>query len=811
MDANRNKLTPDTHTGAMGSAHPELQAPETVRDDPEYHKHTQTAKALKDTATHTHVSQSKLRTGIPYIWIGTDSKVQKIWDELDRKRNLQSAVVTRGTDRFINVCKQHKIPFEHHDIYREWLLQTQNSSQGGKLKPRELPIERGNRLPPHLILPKPSGSEWQELKRKRFNPHNNNTGENKEAANTAITIIRKELQQQKQAFRATGVINLKATDEQHWSQQMFTEPTEDHDLPENVANAAKRKKKRESHTGEPTDTREALEHPERGRLWAESMDEEINGLTKMGVLDHGYTLQDLRNLGITSQPVPLGLYHTHKKDKEGEVNRLKTRAAVKGHRGNMQKGIHFWDTFAPTPGEDTARILQCLTLRHNLTRRCGDIEKAYCWAKVPPGELIALSYPEGYRRVNNKGEDLYMIMRKNLYGHPGAARAWTRERDEQLLKHFNEDGWTCTQSMMDPCLFIFTDIRGKGAWVLIHTDDCDGVGEGELIMIAIFNKINDIWKVKIIDPEYMLGVSRKITYTQDKISSIALTMTPFVEAMERAFQEHLKPTSTNTPFLESTNISKLDKVDPEEIKQVLVLGYQRAVGMLLWATRHCYPECKYGVSRLCSAMAKPTYKAFRAAMHMITYMAQHKHRGIRFSIEGNHLPIAQSDASNKPDPADALCQAGFVISWYGGPMASQSKKLKHVGNSSEHNEYMGITQVVKRLIWFRQLLEEIGAAPEVLQQPTIVFGDNTQANRLCREHFVSTGNQYIYTAYHLNKEAVHLGIVDIRWLSTKINIADLFTKPVSRQVFINLVDQLTGHASAEQWRDTINSATQAHP
>lgn len=91
-------------------------------------------------------------------------------------------------------------------------------------------------------------------------------------------------------------------------------------------------------------------------------------------------------------------------------------------------------------------------------RKCGDIEKAYCWAEVPPGEL---------------------------YGHPAAARAWTRERDEQLKKHFNKDGWT--------------DPRGKRALMLIHTDDCDGAGEDEQIMDAI-------------DSEYMLGVSRKLTF-----------------------------------------------------------------------------------------------------------------------------------------------------------------------------------------------------------------------------------------------------------------------------------------------------------
>jgi hypothetical protein len=818
QDSEGNTLTPNTNTGHLESAHPAAQAPKLIstRGNLEAldckERHTHPVKELKDTAADT-VSQPKLSTGVPYVWIENDPGVQKQWDELDQQRYLRTAVVTRRTDRFISVCKQHKIPFEHHGIYREWLLQTQLNSSGGKLTPEQLPIERGNRLPPHLRLPKPHGLKWQKLKLLRLSRDKSTCEENEQVTQEAVTNIKHQLQQQKHAFRATGILDFdneleKPLDLQHGSQLMFTEEPCSQCAPEEFAGAAKKrpKKKRQSHPDEPANTREALEHPHRGRQWAKSMDEEINGLTRMGVLDHGYTLQDLHRMSITAPPVPLGLYHTHKHDKTGEINRLKTRAAVKGHRGNMRRGVHYFETFAPTPSEDTARVIQCLTLKHNLVRKCGDIEKAYCWAKVPPGELIALSYPEGYRKVNEHGEELFMIMRKNLYGHPAAARAWTRERDTQLLKHFNQTGWTCTQSRMDPCLFTLTDQRGKKAWLLIHTDDCDGVGEDDQILDAIYSKINDIWSVKLTDPEYMLGVSRKLTYTQNRISSIELTMTPFIEAMERSFQQHLPPVTTNTPFLESTRISKLEEVDSEEVQQVLQLGYQRAVGMLLWGARHCYPECKYGVSRLCSVMARPTYKAFRAAMHMIQYLIQHKDRGIRYNLEGNHLPICQSDASNKPDPADGLAQAGFVVSWFGGPIATQSKKLKHVGISSEHNEYMGITAAVKRVIWLRQILEEIGAAPEILQQPTVILGDNTQANRLCREHFISPGNQYIYQAYHLNKEAVELGIADIRWLHTKMNTADLFTKPVSRQVFNNLIALLTGHASTEQWAPILTAA-----
>ena len=83
--------------------------------------------------------------------------------------------------------------------------------------------------------------------------------------------IKHELQTQKHAFRTTGILTFNVSGRTAGA----------------VRGGKKPKRKRQSHAGEPADTREALEHPERGKQWAESMDEEIDGLTKMGVLDHG--------------------------------------------------------------------------------------------------------------------------------------------------------------------------------------------------------------------------------------------------------------------------------------------------------------------------------------------------------------------------------------------------------------------------------------------------------------------------------------------------------------------------------------------
>ena len=56
-----------------------------------------------------------------------------------------------------------------------------------------------------------------------------------------------------------------------------------------------------------------------------------------------------------------------------------------------------------------------------------------------------------------------------------------------------------------------------------------------------------------------------------------------------------------------------------------------------------------------------------------------------------------------------------------------------------------------------------------VRSPTVglLYGDNIQANKLCREQFVTTGNQYIYLPYHFAREAQQLGIIDVKWVKTQ--------------------------------------------
>ena len=96
-------------------------------------------------------------------------------------------------------------------------------------------------------------------------------------------------------------------------------------------------------------------------------------------------MQQFRDIGITSKPIPLGEYHECKFGEDGELSKRKARIPVQGHPGKMTKDVHYSETFSATSKENPSRIMCASVALLNLKRLMFDITKADCWADLPPG------------------------------------------------------------------------------------------------------------------------------------------------------------------------------------------------------------------------------------------------------------------------------------------------------------------------------------------------------------------------------------------------------------------------------------------
>ena len=168
-------------------------------------------------------------------------------------------------------------------------------------------------------------------------------------------------------------------------------------------------------------------------------------------------------------------------------------------------------------------------------------------------------------------------------------------------------------------------------WALIHTDDCDTYGQNEGILQCFRDIIHDKWGVKDVNPETQLGLQRILKVDKDSgMWECIIKMPVFVEGMHGTFcdDDHYPKKDVSTPYpggaLPDVLVNKVS-VSDAETAQVKAKGYNRAVGMFLWAARHAFPESAVGASFASRTLSHPSSMDWKANSITIHNSGEHCH------------------------------------------------------------------------------------------------------------------------------------------------------------------------------------------
>ena len=91
-------------------------------------------------------------------------------------------------------------------------------------------------------------------------------------------------------------------------------------------------------------------------------------------------------------------------------------------------------------------------------------------------------------------------------------------------------------------------------------------------------------------------------------------------------------------------------------------------------------------------------------------------------------------------------------------------------------EYRALGQATKEALWVRSLLREIGHHG-LQEEPTTIFTDSLSALVHATSRIENARSKYIDITCHFVREHVEGGDVKMQYITTKHNLADIFTKP----------------------------------
>jgi hypothetical protein len=133
------------------------------------------------------------------------------------------------------------------------------------------------------------------------------------------------------------------------------------------------------------------------------------------------------------------------------------------------------------------------------------------------------------------------------------------------------------------------------------------------------------------------------------------------------------------------------------------------VVMLLYLVKHSRPDISNSVTELSKVAEGATEAHFKALLRTVKYVIDTEHLGLllqpNFNEDGLYLE-GISDSEYAGDPDTRVSVYGYVLYFCGAPIAWKSIAWKSVTLSSTEAEYYATSEIVKEVIFAKNLLEE---------------------------------------------------------------------------------------------------------
>ena len=213
--------------------------------------------------------------------------------------------------------------------------------------------------------------------------------------------------------------------------------------------------------------------------------------------------------------------------------------------------------------------------------------------------------------------------------------------------------------------------------------------------------------------------------------------------------------------------------------------YRGLIGPLVYltASRH---DIMFVVCLCARFQSCPKESHLKIAKRILKYLKGTTSMGLWYP---SHSPIQLVGYSNsdfagckldrKSTSGTCHLLGSSLISWH-------SKKQACVALSTAGAEYIVAGSCWAQILWIKQQLEDFGL--KISKIP--LLSDNTSAINLTKNQVQHSRTKHIEIRHHFIRDHVNNGDCEIQFVSTESQLADIFIKPLSKDKFFSLRNEL---------------------
>ena len=491
----------------------------------------------------------------------------------------------------------------------------------------------------------------------------------------------------------------------------------------------------------PTSYSQAKQHPN----WQCAMNEELAALEK----NHTW---DVVPCPDGCKPIGCKWVYSVKLKSDGSLDRYKARLVALGNWQEYE--INYQETFASIAKMTTVRTLIAIAASQSWPLFQMDVKNAFLHGDLD--EEVFMKLPPG---ITTCSPSHVCHLRRSLYGLKQAPRAWF----EKFGKTLHQLGFI--QSTNDPFMFLHRSEKGITI-LLVYVDDIIITGSDNVGIQKLQASLNSSFHMKDLGHlTYFLSLDvhcsadgifvNQHKYTKDLISLAGL--------------ENSSP--VDTPL--EINV-KYSKDDGELLS--CPTTYRKLVGSLVYLTI-TRPDISYAVNLMSQFMQQPRHLHFAAVKRIIRYLLGTSTRGLFYKLGSSLTLHSYSDSDWAGCPDSRKSTTGWCMYLDDALISWKCKKQERVSKSSTEAEYRAMSSACSEIIWLRRILSELGF-PQT--SPTPLHVDNTSAIQITANPVFHERTKHIEVDCHYIREAFAEQPITLPHVSTELQTADIFTKPLTR-------------------------------
>ncbi|GFT45874.1 retrovirus-related Pol polyprotein from transposon TNT 1-94 [Trichonephila clavipes] len=173
----------------------------------------------------------------------------------------------------------------------------------------------------------------------------------------------------------------------------------------------------------------------------------------------------------------------------------------------------------------------------------------------------------------------------------------------------------------------------------------------------------------------------------------------------------------------------------------------------------------------------PGLEHWYGLLKLFGYVNKTKHYKLRLDCRCIDI-VGFSDADFAANRYDRISMGGQFICLGNAPVTWRTFKEKLVSLSTMEAEFMSMVECIKEITGLDNIMNEYASGDLVkYANKPVLLADNQAAIDFLKSPIENYHTKHIEVRYHYVRDLFYKGLFEVKYVKSKANLADIFTKP----------------------------------